>query len=438
MKILSSGILIASLLIQACSLPTEEARSLEEKDREYLRKSFTSVEGDYAGVLTGFDRQSTRIGITLYTLEMADGVNNNGEQRFRPVLKARYRNFDFINETSDTILDASYFPESGDLVLSDSQTLSITGRLIGGVITGSLSRQDGKVGSLEATRTGSTAGVPTLDPVADYDRLVGTYQGTLSSVSGVSIPIEIGIYSLEASSGFDESGKMRLTKVLKARYRNSRELDETGDVIMDVAYSRDSRRLVLTTLSSLPNGVTEVFSISGIWKDDLISGNLTRQDGVVGEIKATKVNNEYRAPVEGIANERRMRLIELYTSLSGIYRGLWTRPNNEKIPVEFEVFISYRKFTQTPDLQPILQARMTRLDLKNIVAMYMFDEVSYYPSKLEIVGRSNPLYPPNPIGGGTPIIDGMSFTGSLNDGRLAVRLTNATGFVGTLSLDRNR
>lgn len=429
-------LLLVCMIVFGCTVDLEDSRSLEVKDRAFLVQSFARVEGLYRGELVGNDGEMNTIELGIFTSEVQDGFNSNGELKFKPQLRARYLNLEELDLNGEILLDGTFFNETGEVIFSNPPHLSINGRFLADQIEARVTNSQGILGNVVLKRVARLARAPASDLTVDFEKIIGLYKGTLTLPDGQVLPFELGVYQLEEIRG--ES----LQRNLFAQLRNSDGLDELGDIIFRGQYFRDSQGLSFSSVSRFSEYEdtlsSETFSLrSQIEGFSKIRGELSRGQGVVGKLEVEKVAPIFSAPASGLQAERIRRLLALYSKITGVYTGGWQlRSESKTVPVEMEIFISYEP-RDGLTLLPILKARLTRKDLSTIVAIYAFDAVNFFPSTGKLLGRSTYTVPPNPVGGARIINDAMAFESVVQGRRLYGRLTNAIGDAGVLNLDRS-
>ncbi|OFZ20461.1 MAG: hypothetical protein A2X94_10620 [Bdellovibrionales bacterium GWB1_55_8] len=139
----------------------------ELEDRKELLEVYREFAGTYAGVIEEMPDRSDPFGIEMkvFIAEEHNGLNEDGEARFRPALRARYRRTDFPKDgIGERTLIVRYYRETGELAASTSPTSPSAGSVLDSSflsITGTLDAAE-KVMKVELRDHRGFLGVATL------------------------------------------------------------------------------------------------------------------------------------------------------------------------------------------------------------------------------------------------------------------------------------
>ena len=152
----------------ACGSPEDNLTDNKELEhRNALRQIYGKVTGLYRGQVNSEQDGTIPAEIKIYIIEVADGVNSNGEVRFRPELKGYFQRLDidsgnippislivrFYRETNEVIMKNSEQQGSGSGgPLPDSRFISISSQYSDGKINGTINYQKNKSGTIQIER----------------------------------------------------------------------------------------------------------------------------------------------------------------------------------------------------------------------------------------------------------------------------------------------
>lgn len=139
----------------ACQVPSDKSSTeAEVEDRQKLLKIMRTVVGVYRGTVENAEigADPFPIEVKLFIVEEPAGQNSDGETKFRPTLKGRYRRLDFPPDSgTEKNLLARYYSETRELSMVTpagvEPAISITGTLNGSVIEGQLFNSRGPLGT---------------------------------------------------------------------------------------------------------------------------------------------------------------------------------------------------------------------------------------------------------------------------------------------------
>jgi len=428
-KFLTGLVLISVLLLFSCGIGNNEEQgtpSQEIKDRAYLIETYSPVQGTYSGTV---DVMNSRIvfpvEISLFIVELENGVNENGEPHFLPVLKGRYRRLDRISEDSDQVLSVRFVRETGEIIASVSENgsglyISINGYLRDGKINAKVTESRGVIGVLKADKISDEANAPYGDRdeerrehiLKTYKIISGIYEGFLTPASEnlESFPVEINIFFVEEQHGTNDYGEPRLFPTLRARYRRLDIPVGITNSELIVRYFPDTGLISMKEKAAgMSGGREKPLSITGEinidkTSDDEVSttmvATVTESRGVLGEVNLLRTSVTAGVPEDDSETEDRKLLEKVLGPLTGVYTGevknslVVNENGNEEFqdyPVEIKIFmVQQRSGTNDhgePIFLPALYARLKRLN-SNLLSLNYLLAVRYYPLTDKIVMRN--------------------------------------------------
>ncbi|MCO5143049.1 MAG: hypothetical protein M9962_08170 [Oligoflexia bacterium] len=128
-KLLFSVLFIALFTLTACGpKETDTTTAKELEDREELRRTYAALVGLYRGkVIPDTNPQKTiPVEIRINIVEVADGVNENQEIRFRPELRGYFLRLDMDPGVVPIVqrpLSMRYYKETKELIMKNSDTV---------------------------------------------------------------------------------------------------------------------------------------------------------------------------------------------------------------------------------------------------------------------------------------------------------------------------
>lgn len=159
-------ILLITLIFSACGSELTDSKANKQKeldDRASLLSALQPLTGVYSGEVRNESRGTYPfpVELTVFLVDEPNGVNEDGELKLRPTLRARYRRLDYpMDSSSERNLTARYYSESRSVTFlsltalgtaspsSDPNYLSISGRFDGHHITGEAHGQRGLLGQI--------------------------------------------------------------------------------------------------------------------------------------------------------------------------------------------------------------------------------------------------------------------------------------------------
>lgn len=164
--LLFCGVLL-SLASCAPPLSNNGNKQKEIEDRQALVDLYQPLVGTYQGVVANRPDRSDgfQIEMKIFLVDEQNGVNEDGEVRFRPVLRARYRRLDFPQDgIGERTLILRYYRETGEIAgatsptsapagnVADSNYLSMSGKVIDGEALVEIRDHRGVVGTVRLVR----------------------------------------------------------------------------------------------------------------------------------------------------------------------------------------------------------------------------------------------------------------------------------------------
>lgn len=167
MRFIRALLLAVSLVALGCAdgvdLKKHKQRLSELEDRDDLRATFESLVGVYDGLIVNkrMNEDPYPIVIEIFIGEEPDGLNENGELRLRPELRAWFMRTDQgrDNTSSEKYMVGRFYKETSDITfISQSRTMggkdavTFTGVVRGDTIIGEASNFRGFMGTLTVKR----------------------------------------------------------------------------------------------------------------------------------------------------------------------------------------------------------------------------------------------------------------------------------------------
>lgn len=274
----------------------------EVDTRNRLSEKFALVAGHYTGTVESNPRQDVEL--ALYIIETRNGQNSNGDPIFLPELKARFRR---LNSTqADIYMDARFIPETGDVFLSSTgsqagqaPTFTITARLTGDNLDGSVVKNGGTLGALHMHRISNDSSAPPEGDVEErnqrlrqlYAPLIGLYHGQAVFVGpgAETIKFSLTIYIVDQPTPDGHT-----IPILVSYYK--RDNDPTGEVALtlDCTYSTDTNPPSINMESRPYPGPPNNYriTITGRVRGNTITGSFTNVHfGLTGDMTLTKIKS---------------------------------------------------------------------------------------------------------------------------------------------------
>jgi len=286
----------------------------ENEFNRKLREQFQKITGTYRGSIlreaTSTDpRREWKTELGLYIIDEKYGTTPGGEPKFRPALKARFKQLAPV--APNVILDVRYIAESDQLLLSIREATggpvpaptssdglnSFTGKLKDNLITGTASKATGYWGELQMQFITKTVDSPSFGDQEDYNRrlieeyntVVGNYTGTISPKGLAAFNVEVKIYILQ------EAAPNGTIPKLKAYYRRTSDEFNATDLIMNVEYKTELSPAGIDMSGQRTNGSLIYFVIlNGSFKDNEIKGQYQEQRGQTGPFRLKRVQSRGR------------------------------------------------------------------------------------------------------------------------------------------------
>jgi len=285
--------------------------------------------------------------------------------------------------------------------------------------------------------------------------VVGTYDGSMkiyqrvkdgsdtSQYDVVDIPLQIGIYTEEVSTGKDSQGEAKVLPTLKMRYR---QMDTVrSDIILDVRYVEETGEIHASSAVSGNGGAggnsntsTSGTTINAVLSGANLTGEVIRAAGKLGTFSLNLSSREVISSSSEADRDFFDRTLNLYKNISGVYTGTVTPPEGSTAkPFPIKIVLSAVQISEDGNLRAALKANYTRPDfIADPTISERFMDVYYRldttPAQLIMSSK-----------GGTPQIPDayfMTITGELDETnhRYEGDLVDRRGFVGHVVLTREK
>ncbi|MGZ3795607.1 MAG: hypothetical protein ACXVB1_04545 [Pseudobdellovibrionaceae bacterium] len=165
-----------------------------------------------------------------------------------------------------------------------------------------------------------------------YNRIIGVYHGQLTSGSSEQ-QVELSFYTIEVKIGDTSRGQPKFLPALMVRYRL---LDNVvDDILMTATYLPENNGEIF--MSNKDN----TFGFSGRLNDKDLSGDVTKNGGQWGFLKASLFSHGSSAPNDANDRaERNARLMKIYEPIVGQYLGKVVPPPQQGQAFAIEVNIT--------------------------------------------------------------------------------------------------
>lgn len=324
-KLLLVTLTIGTLLGCSFGKSNSSDNRVEVDTRNRLSEKFALVAGHYTGTVESNPRQDVEL--SLYIIEVRSGKNSDGDDIFLPALKARFRRL--ASTQADIYMDARFIPETGDVFLSSTSsqpgqpgqtgqpaqppTFTITARLTGDNLDGSVVKNGGTLGALHMRRIDNDASAPPEGDVEErnqrlrqlYAPLIGLYHGKAvfmgRGAETINFSMTIYIVDQPTADGYT-------IPILVSYYK--RDNDPTGEVALtlDCTYSTDTTPPSISMESRPFPGPPNNYkiTITGQVHGNTITGSFTNVHfGLTGDMTLTKIKSGAPATVPGSNPEAR-------------------------------------------------------------------------------------------------------------------------------------
>lgn len=225
----------------------------ENEFNRKLREQYQQLTGTYRGSVV---RSASRVEprrewdteLGLFIVDVQDGTTPNGQAKFKPALKARFKQLSPV--APNVLLDVQYITESKQLLLSTNDKnnpaaangiTSFIGQLNKNTITGQASKSTGYWGDVRMEFISKEVDTPTFGDQEDYQRrlteeyqtLVGEYRGKVSPKGKSSFEVELKIFIIR------ELTPTGTIPALKAYYRRTSDEIHASDLTMSMEYKSE-------------------------------------------------------------------------------------------------------------------------------------------------------------------------------------------------------
>lgn len=234
--------------------------------------------GTYEGSIINTDAVSRPALLSVYLVNVRDGVNPDGTIRIRPALMSRFQYRDVVLPTDYASMQGVASADGQVKMASNDGAISMSGLIIGEQATVDVSTAGGLLGQFSGQRTSTNVNAPTgSDAIelrermrAQLEALEGVYSGVVETASE-RVPVQLSLVVQEGTSG---------TPVLTALYRRLDMPAGIGDRALTITFDPLHDRV-----SGSSDGT---FSLSGTWTAGALDVVFRDQHGFAGELKATR------------------------------------------------------------------------------------------------------------------------------------------------------
>lgn len=269
----------------------------EIKDNAELAEKFSRITGLYRGTIQT-SAGTQQVELSFYPFYKRNGENSNGEDRYKPELRAHYRRLDKVTE--DVILAVRYYEETSQLLMSNAEStsgtvLNVDARQSGEMIAGNVSRNNLPLGWLEVRLVTRDYRVPNPNEQEEknqrrrelYKTITGVYSGVVkpSAREGAPFAISVRLYHV------DEIISGVATTVLKAYYTPADDPGRTLALNMHADYQNDGETPTISLASSGAVGNNDKdywVTINGTLTPGLIRGTFNNHRALIGEVTLKK------------------------------------------------------------------------------------------------------------------------------------------------------
>lgn len=364
-------VLAACCTLGACAFDSDDSKSSRNRkdleDREAILRDLALVKGTYTGTLND-GISSDAIELTLYETEQQTGTSPDRMPIMTPVLMARLVSKDYVYY--DHVLNARFFKETGELILSNEDSKSqgivksIRAAITGGRIEGDLVTSRGPLGRVSLNLTTRETRAPRQGDetelrdniLRDFALVEGTYTGTLTD-AGQSVRIELIVYHADQQTGTNANNEPVMMPVLMGRLKT---LDFSRiNHTMVARFYRQTGRLIFSNPDG--NSASVVKSIQAIHGENKITGDVVSSRGPVGKLELNLTAGGGR-PDQGEEQELEERRRAEYQAVAGEWEGT-VIPDPRRAP---PFNLSIRLFVTTEEvngrLTAVLKGYYRRLD----------------------------------------------------------------------------
>lgn len=294
--------LIAAAVFNLTACAFDKNSSLDTKrqieDRAALTEKYSQITGLYSGTVLTRDENgkpyTQTVELSLYTVEIGNGTDANGNPKTIPGLAARYRRTDIV--LPDQILTVNYFPEvSPPQVImtnvpasgaSNNQTaLTINSYVSGDGFVGTVTTAAGPLGTIQVHLISKEASGPNQGDQNEqnerlrrmYAKVAGVYTGIVTPDPRQATKFKVRV---ELYVGQKEDPTLGLIPVLLGNYQRSD--DPTGDRELNLKadYKSDSNHISIISTGARKNpNSTDSMSIDGSIESGVITGIFTDNVG---------------------------------------------------------------------------------------------------------------------------------------------------------------
>jgi hypothetical protein len=306
--------LIACGIDKGVDTSYDDTSGQHNKKVEKLINEYAPIEGIYKGTFSSSEKGNTRpFALSVYTVEVSQGVDSQGKSRMYPELRARAYFLDYVDPIEKYELAVSYEPETGSIKLVSraggqqgsvplDSFVSITGKVSGENVQLELVQFGGSFGKFAGVKIGKLGVAPEEGAERDfYDRhyiwlssIAGAYKGKLTRPNGKVDDVALTVFIALEKSGFNDYGQPIFAPVLKAQF----SIGGPGDIsyFLEGRYYERQNNIVFSSkgdTASVPGGYfllldgsyNEVSKEGSTEKIRKIEGFATNRNGALGTFK---------------------------------------------------------------------------------------------------------------------------------------------------------
>lgn len=291
--------LFSSALLGACAFSgnSTAGNQKEVTDRQKLQSTYSAVTGTYTGTLTTASAVQN-IEMNLFTLDVKDGVNSDGSDKFRVVLKSAYKKISPVGAGYTYLV--RFIPETSELILTNEDPKigiddihTINAKVTGQRITGEAKSPTGIVGVIDLALSSRNAQKPGDNEKDDlnrrlrdqYNKVTGYYEGTVLPPENEQAPFNTSLKIYIVESIVNGETVPQLVGLYKLKN------DPSGDLNLGLTISyRADLNPQRMTLSGKGAGTYSVY-LDGFIENGDLHMSMTNFKGSVGEVVYKKVKS---------------------------------------------------------------------------------------------------------------------------------------------------
>jgi hypothetical protein len=183
-----------------------------------------------------------------------------------------------------------------------------------------------------------------------HSHVTGVYEGSFKTTDGGNQILKVTLTSIDVPAGTNERGENKIKRELRARF--SFESTAKPDVLLDKVDYLEETNPPQIIFASTPNAATNPDLVSATLNiyGDTLQGTVVSGARTLGTANLKLVTRDTDAPGAGDQNEENLRLIRLYTPLTGTYSGIIAPPSNQgsKTEVIVEINVGWKNDPRYP------------------------------------------------------------------------------------------